>query len=141
MNFLVKKREKQEIFSFADFHLKTHISPFFQSTVEIIIYIAVDVCIYVQMPFEKAKFIILAHFITAVQQKYYPYPHQNYTKSAKILSIFSVAWTYTANFAFVLQFLSICARNTTYKRHFERFRFIYRKKKRKMGNFSFSDYP
>ena len=43
-SFIVKKLEKWEIFNFADFHLKTHIFQFYCSTIETVIYIAIDIC-------------------------------------------------------------------------------------------------
>ena len=43
-NYVVKKLEKWEIFNFADFHLEMHIFQFCYSTIETIIYIAIDIC-------------------------------------------------------------------------------------------------
>ena len=43
-SFMVKKLEKWEIFNFADFHLKMHISQFFLQTIQTVIFIAVNIC-------------------------------------------------------------------------------------------------
>ena len=41
---VVKKLEKWEIFNFADFHFKTHIFQYCYSTIDTVIYIAIDIC-------------------------------------------------------------------------------------------------
>ena len=73
-SFLEKKHEKWEIFNFADFHLKTHISSFFQSTIETIIYIMVYIGTSILLPCQKFQINYPCTFLWPKYSKILPLP-------------------------------------------------------------------
>ena len=77
---MAKRLEKWEIFNFADFHLKSHISLIYELTMEIIICIAFDICTTIKVQYKNAYIYYLVSFQCLSISKLLPLPPSKLNK-------------------------------------------------------------